>query len=229
MTKMRRVQKKSARGFTIVELMIAMMVFSGVLTLMTAGVLYFTRMYYKGITLSSTQNTTRQIIDNISQALQFSGSDSFKSAQNVDDDSDIQVMCIGDKRYSFILNKQVKDSPDASKNQAYHALVMDTIGSSCDNTEAVNGFESKAVGAGAYNTAVTELVGENMRLTALSVAPVLPGSPFYKITVGVAYGDDDLFPVLSGDSRDYSRCVLSAGSQFCATSKLVTTVERRLN
>src|SRR5262249_25193419 len=61
-------------GFTIVELMVATLVFSTILIVITYGVLSFTRAYYNGVTNSTTQDTARNIISTISQAVEFNGS-----------------------------------------------------------------------------------------------------------------------------------------------------------
>jgi prepilin-type N-terminal cleavage/methylation domain-containing protein len=66
-------QRKSQAGFTIVELMIATLVFAVVLILITVGVLTFTRSFFKGINQSRTQNAARTVIETISQGIQFSG------------------------------------------------------------------------------------------------------------------------------------------------------------
>lgn len=50
-------------GFTVVELMIATLVFSVILTVITMGVLSFRNRYYKAVNASTTQNTTRTVID----------------------------------------------------------------------------------------------------------------------------------------------------------------------
>src|SRR3990172_9120101 len=65
--------RKGVGGFTIVELMIATTIFSVILLIVTFGMLQIGRTYYKGITLTKTQNAARSIIDTISQDIQFSG------------------------------------------------------------------------------------------------------------------------------------------------------------
>jgi len=62
---------KREAGFTIVELMIATTVFSVILLLCTFGIIQIGKSYYKGATLVRTQNASRDIIDNVSQAIQY--------------------------------------------------------------------------------------------------------------------------------------------------------------
>lgn len=49
----------------------AMLVFSVILTVVTMGVISFSNRYYKGVHASTTQNTTRNIMSTITQAIQF--------------------------------------------------------------------------------------------------------------------------------------------------------------
>ncbi len=96
----RRKSPRDSGGFTVIELMIATIVFAVILLVVTAGVLQFTRQYYKGINSSNTQAAARAIIDDMTRAIQFNGGDinpltySGKPAG----------YCIGGyKRYSYVL------------------------------------------------------------------------------------------------------------------------------
>jgi prepilin-type N-terminal cleavage/methylation domain len=111
---------KREQGFTILELMIATMVFSVVLLLVTAGILQVSRVYYKGLTESTTQSTARNIIDTLAQAIQFSGAE-VTETHNVNPGKD-DSFCIGNKQYSYRLGSQVMNNPSSS-DQAWHALV----------------------------------------------------------------------------------------------------------
>ena len=53
--------QSSQSGFTIVELMIATLVFAMVLLVITVGVMSFTRAYYRGINQSNTQRVARAV------------------------------------------------------------------------------------------------------------------------------------------------------------------------
>lgn len=214
-----RFSKKGQEGFTIIELMIATMVFSAVIVVLTAGVLYFTQMYYKGVTLSTTQNTARQIADNISEAIQFSGKNNLSLPSDPDGATQDLVMCIGSKRYTYLLKKQVASSP--KPGQVYHALVMDSQSDTCSDSPIAD-FNKKQVGGEVNTSSIIELVGDRMRLTKLAVQNE-GSNNLYKITVGVAYGDDDLFT-----DNKFTACKIDAGSQFCAATTLVTTVQKRV-
>lgn len=208
------------RGFTIVELLIATLVFSMVLLVITIGVLSFTKAYYKGITQSNTQNTARTIIENISQAIQFSGDDITTPIGTTGSNGSIGF-CIGNTRYSYLLGYQLTEGTPGSY-QAKHAIVSDTSGS-CSGLNAQN-IKGSPTGK--------ELLAPHMRLSKLSVQRI-GTSNVYKINVKVVYGDLDLLSSPSGASpvataTDATCQIAYAGSQFCAVSELTTTVQKRI-
>ena len=209
---------KNQAGFTMVELMIATLVFSTVLVILTSGVIYFTNTYYKGITLSTTQNTVRQITEDVSRAIQFGGD----KGPILSGSNDVKALCIGNKRYTYVLNKQVQDTPNAS--QVYHALVVDKV-STCD--APIDQFDEKNV-AGSSVATTQELMGNRMRLVDFSINSTGGADNLYQITVAVAYGDDDLFTKLSDGSPNYRQCANGPGSHFCGTATLVTSVQKRV-
>jgi hypothetical protein len=67
-------------------------------------------------------------------------------------------------------------------------------------------------------------LGENMRLTRFDIA-YNPTVQTYTVSIGVAYGDDDLLEV----SNQTKSCKSAfSGTEFCAVSNISLTVERRL-
>ncbi|HEX8183046.1 MAG TPA: prepilin-type N-terminal cleavage/methylation domain-containing protein [Candidatus Saccharimonadales bacterium] len=218
-------------GFTIIELLIATSVFSVMLIVITAAVLQFSRQYYKGVISSSTQATTRALIDEVNRSLQFNGSSFSKFGTN-------DGYCIGAKRYSYKLNQQViDDGPNAAAHQSYHALVTDTF-SGCNT-----GTPPLSLAAANFPGTVEnprELLGERMRLLKFDIVEV---NDMYTVTVRVAYGDDDLLcsPSTTGDCTNPNSlagvnnnmsdltCRSTIGSQFCAVSELTTTTRKRVN
>lgn len=218
----RKNHKNRDAGFTIIELMIATLVFSTILVILTMGVIYFTNTYRKGVVLSTTQNTARQITDNISQAIQFGGGD-VQLVQGVDDAPN--VLCVGGKRYTFITGKQVAKATPTSE-QVRHALIADKLNATCAASTPIPGFVTDTVVPNA-GPRVQELVGQNMRLVTLQVQPIANSEGLFQVSVSVAYGDNDLFEVKSG-KPDFTRCASTKGSQFCGTATLVTTVQKRI-
>jgi len=204
---------RKANGFTIVELMIATVVFSMVIILITVGVLSFTRAYYKGVNQSNTQNTARQIIEEIAQAIQFSGGTIQPVLTNA---GSSQGFCINNQRYSYALGKQLSDESPLGTNQTSHAFVVDK-GASCAGTSAQNVQGASVVG--------TELLGPRMRLSKMSIQQQ-GSTDLYRITIRVVYGDDDL---LTNPTGTDARCNVGIkGTEYCAQSELTTVVKKRI-
>jgi prepilin-type N-terminal cleavage/methylation domain-containing protein len=218
----RTITARKQGGFTIVELLVATLVFSVVLVLITIGVLQFNKQYYKGLTESTTQNTARSLMEDISQAIQFSGD---QVTSPIGSTGAEKGLCIGNQRYSYLLGWQLEDgTPNTSKHQTNHAAVRDTPGN-CGGLSAQD-FSGSVSG--------TELLGPHMRISKLDVKRVAGSSNLYSIDVRVAYGDDDLLYSPSGDgtgpAAPDAACHYGwSGTQFCATSELSTTVEKRIN
>lgn len=195
-------------GFTIIELLIATMIFSVVLLIITGGILQITRVYYKGVTEANTQNAARSIIDTISQAIQFNGG--VVQATPAPTVGAAQSFCVGSLQFSYRLGYQLVDGATGT-NQTNNSLREDTI-SGCT-----------AMSAGATFTG-RELMSPKMRLSSLSVQPA--GTNLWKITVQVTYGDDDL---LNNPTAANASCKgIQAGTQFCSVSELSTIVVKRI-
>lgn len=207
MNMMHRKTSSNQGGFTIVELLIASLVFSVVLLAVTIGIIQISRVYYKGITESTTQNTTRSIVDTVSQAIQFNGgavSTTLNPAPGT-----WSSFCIGNQQFSYRLGYQlVSGTPNANQtNKAF--LQTPSAGCAGNPPAATNG---------------RELLGDKMRLSKLSVTSA--GGNLYKVSVKVIYGDDDL---LDNPTTTNATCKNQrAGSQFCSVSELTTTVVKRV-
>lgn len=205
------------KGFTIIELLVATMVFSVILLILMAALLQIGRIYYKGVTNSKTQEVARTVIEDVSKVIQFSGGD---IAFDVNGGSSPKAVCIGSRRYTYDFNKQVKgDTPP-------RALIADNSGSGSCLIQTSGG---------------SELMAEGMRLVDFSVTQDGSRTSLYHVKVKVAYGDDDLLcsPSQSGDcdsngtsphlgNKDLTCKSSRAGTQFCSTSELSTTVQKRL-
>lgn len=211
-------------GFTIVELLIATLVFSMVMLLITIGVLSFTRAYYKGVNQSNVQNTARTVLEGIAQSIQFSGDTVTSPISNAADGS--QGFCLGGTRYSYVLGLQLTDeTPDNSLSQTKHALVRDDIG-------LCGGLSAQLLQTSSVTPSGTELLSPNMRLAKLSVSRN-GTSDVYKVVIRVVYGDDDLLFSPSGNSAgpkaDDATCRSDvSGSEYCAVSELSTNVKKRI-
>jgi len=198
------------RGFTIIELMIATSVFAVVLLLCTYGLLEIGRTFYKGATTTRTQETARIIVDDVAEAIQFNGGEVVVGQPG--------WHCIGTKRYSYVLNRQLTDTN--------HAVVSDTPLSSCSA-----GTGSQNIN-GALSASSRELLNVRTRLSRFDIVEIRDG--LYRVTVRVVSGENDLLVDRNGDSNITTadnpvQCKNErAGSQFCATSELTTVVQKRV-
>lgn len=192
-------------GFTIVELMVATVVFSTILVVITAGVMAFTRGYYAGLNRSKVQNTARNIVASVSQGIQFTG-----TVIATTEDTGSEYFCTGGKLYTFKTGVMYGGGTATAANPGLYVVPQP---SGC-----------APLSSGDYNNPQgQQLLGPNMRIAGLAVQSV--GSQMYRISLTLAYGDDDLLSATTGSDI---RCLSQAGSQYCAVSSLNTTVHRRL-
>lgn len=205
---MRRLRLSTTqRGFTIVELMIALSILSTLLVMSTVILVQLGRLYTKGVNQANTQNTARNILTDISSQLQLSGSTPNPTTPG--------VVCIGNQRYTYRLDHKLTEDP------ADHVLWRDTTAGSgaCQplnlDTETPSDTQTQQ-GTG------VELMPLNTRLTDFKVTANANNT--YGIKVTVAYGDDDLVQHQDGATR----CVGTSGTEYCAVSSLSITVARRI-
>lgn len=248
-------KRMNAAGFTIIELLIATLIFSLVLILVTTGVMQFTRQYYKGVISSSTQNTARAIIDDVTRTIQFNTGSFYTLTSttltpNTDPSAPALGYCIGEtKRYSFRLNAQVTEgTADSNLHQSNHALITDGVSGCTTATPALDVrsrdiLTNPDIQTGRALLYPRELLGQRMRLSKFKIETVPNMVGTYTVTVRVIYGDDDMLctPSIPDSCVNRStapdpltdigslKCKSTIGNQFCAVSELTTTVKKRVN
>jgi prepilin-type N-terminal cleavage/methylation domain-containing protein len=205
-------------GFTIVELLVALAVFSVVLVVVTAAIIQISRVYYKGFTETQVQTTARTVMDTISQGIQFGGGTIIGTPTSQTPGTSY-AFCLGNQEYSFRPGYQLVDTTPGI-DQTNNALVVRTT-AACSGTSAQN-----------LAGAVTgrEMLAPRMRLSKMVVKSV--GTNLYQIQIRLVYGDDDLLVSPSGSPNGPkatdAACKGQDGRQFCAVSELNTTVIRRV-
>lgn len=218
------------RGFTLLELMIATVVFSTILLASATVLIQLGRMYYKGIIINRTQETTRNTADEISQQLQF-GTSGVVEGSKMYGTLSVQSFCMGSQRYSYVINAKVSSGASAQdqapatipENALQHALWRDTI----DPTTATMCEPLNLSQPNPGGTDGQELLGQNMRLSSNFRAPSCnEGTNICTFTVAVLYGDNDLLS--PPNSEQPVSCGNSVGSQWCASSTISTQVFKRL-
>lgn len=216
---------RSQRGFTIIEFMIATMVFSVILLVVTAAVLYMSRAYQRSLYSSSTQAATSNLVDTVAQSVKFSTTPVLTGG--TPGNGSTATICIGNRQLLYVIGRQLGGSVAATSTRN---VVVTRLNNNCQLNDIIT-----TTPAGSPK----ELLGRGMRLSKFSVVQT---NALYTITARVVYGDDD---VLCSDSVAGSctspatmtaaqlrngdvRCRPGIGSEFCAVSELSTTVYRRL-
>lgn len=196
---------KQQAGFTIIELMIASLVFSTILVVITVGVASFTHSYYKGVRSSAVQNRTRSVVDTVAQSIEFSGTGITPTGAN-------NYFCTGGKVFSFSLGVRYTGTVSAASRGLYQQDLP--TGGSCPTVAPAP-------------TGGRELLEPNMRVSNMVVRPVSGAgtTDMYQVVLRIAYGEDDLLINPTGTD---AACDLIAGSQFCAVSELSTIVQKRV-
>ncbi len=226
--------RKNQNGFTIIELLIATVVFSVILLVVTAAIIQVGRMYYKGYISSRTQQASRAVIDDISRSIQFSDISNVTIHEPGSGDvPPISAYCFGPNRFTFVRGGQLdsqaeSNSYDQTNKKVRHVLWQDNIGSlGCSDYLPQLQFEDPYQN---YSESVTsdfngrELLDNDMRLQDLSVGQE-GSSDLFRIHVKVVYYAS---PDLLDNFEDPNACKGSVvGGQWCAISDLTTVVYSR--
>ena len=221
-------QEPADAGFTIIELMISLSILALVLLLSTYGIVQIGKLYSKGMNQTNAQNAARNIMNNIASQIQLGGTTPLLSAPLTapiaSAPSSVGAVCIGSKRYNFIINHKL------TKTSTDHTLWRDIMDSSGSCSPIPSLIGSPPAG-GPLNLLHpengSELMPINMRLTDLHVTSA---NGLYTITVSIAYGDDDLisYTPRSGPTPAVTTCKGGTGSEFCALATLTQTVAPRM-
>lgn len=235
----KRMKLQDHSGFTIIELLIATTIFTLVLILLTTGTLAVSRLYEKGIISAQTQTATRNILNDVTQQLQFNAVPFAALAPKVCPATNPAVecgFCIGSNEFSYIFNQAVVDQ--TATTPAVHALLERNTGNSNGGCTAagldpINNPTNPPSGA-----ASTELLSARMRLNNLDVVPVTGNSSLYCVSIRVIYGDSNLLtpasPQTDSCGKQYLQQQCSGqyssliGGQFCAVSGLDTYIQERV-
>lgn len=227
---------KNDSGFTILELIIATAIFSGALLILMLGFLSISQSYTRGLTVTETQNTTRNILNSISQSLQFGDISTYQlpSGQATNQLPSGQTpsgwFCADNYIFAYTLGEEVINGQNAIEQVPSPSCP--SPGTNCPTQDA-----GGAISADCYanSPGAVELLGPRMRLAALTITPESQGT--YQIDVKVVYGDDSFLHgvVASGNTYYYDigsgkvTCTGQATDDFCATSELQTVVGPRID
>jgi prepilin-type N-terminal cleavage/methylation domain-containing protein len=190
---------KNAKGFTLVEFLLAIVVFSFILILMATAFIQVNRSYNKGLTVRRVHQSARDIIADVSRTF-LSNTGSLNSLSLT---KNAQEICIGTKvRYLWSVG-----TVDRSAN---YGMMRDTQFSSCG--EGLPG-----------DVGEVELLDDNVVVQNFDISQI-GTSGSYRITVTLSSNTSDL---VTGDGSGGVECSVGAGDQFCDIVTLETTVSVR--
>ena len=233
------------KGFTVIELMIATTIFSGVLLIITENIISISGNYYQGLIQTQTLNTTKNIIQTLTQDLQLNISstpiipdsanrllwnNTFPPISGNPSDINNYEFCstIGDHVYIYQLGGYVVNgstTPSSSiTGQASGALELYLSPDGCPD---INAGSNQWNLSKKYNftlpNSITafDLVPENMRLVKFDISTIKDKNGYqvpklFKIDVEVAYGDDNSFDIVKN--------VCKKGVYLCAHTEIVSYV-----
>lgn len=226
-------------GFTIIELLIASIAFTVLLILVTMIVIQVSRVYYKGVILSNTQNVDSVVMQDVSKDIQFgSNTPNMPPLSRTFGNYTVNytVYCVGNNIFIYNLGQEFTQISSSNIGLIYgSSTTCPTTGpnlSTLINTDIQNGeFQ--------------ELLSPMMRVVNFSITPKsltnLNGSLLYDINIGIAFGSNQALCDTSNscssqttmNTSNYSgsnvRCKLQLGDQYCGVSYLNTIVANEYN
>jgi prepilin-type N-terminal cleavage/methylation domain-containing protein len=213
-------KKQQQGGFTIIELMIATLVFSIIMVICLSAFLRVGQLYYKGIYLSKTQEAARNISDEVVSQLRLNGGSPTLNPGTPINGHTVYFFCINNERYSFMSGNEVHTDAESDTN---FGLVRDDH----SPTQPCLSPTDQA-----FSSNHAELLGDFMRVVAVGTSPGQSDVLFTPATINshilwtlhlhIDFGDDDLLDNPAASSATCQGPLI--GSQFCATTDVDTSV-----
>lgn len=225
---MKRIKLTKNHGFTLVELMIAISVFSVVIIIGFYAFIQINNYYTKGVNIVRTQDAARNLVADIATQLQLtSGTYTNQLTDGSELSQGVEIACVGNKAYVYQINVSQKDENEFAIYS--YAIPINT----CPNP----------LSAGSED--VTYLLKPGVRLLQLDIDA--DNAPLYNITVALLYApedgadnaartelvnthkDDPNLPGSEMDNIDKWNCNATvSGSQYCSLSRITTSVYKRI-
>lgn len=212
------------KGFTIVELLIAISVFSSLLIIIVYAFLYGLNTFSKAQVVSNTQETARSIEQNLTQSFSLTPSGGYVQIKDITNNNiSTNGFCLGQFRYSYVIDKKI-----SSVNPNY-GLWQDTF-NGCNSSTTALDLSSNPRTMSLVN--LKQLLGNNMRISRFNITPLSIIGSGYRIQLEVDYGDQLISydSNLNNASNPYAYYCPSnsISSSFCAVAKVDTIVFQRI-
>jgi hypothetical protein len=211
-------------GFTVVELLIATAVFAMVLLIAQTSFVHIGNLFYRGISITNTQEVADHIFQDINGNFQNAGA--IGGSQN-SPAGGYDYYCIGNTRYTYRINQQTDTSAVSTRSPSgNYGILKDRLAGAGNACNAPCDPPSGNCTSGItvpFNNPV-ELLGDKMRVEQFSVAQSTTTSNLYNVAIVLAYGDSD--NLTYSDPADFSTasCKAEAQNTFCAVSRVNTAV-----
>ena len=227
---MKKYTNSNSKGFTIIELLIATVVFSAILLVLTQVVIRLSGTYYHGVIQNQTLNVAKNITNDIVQQIQFTGGDIINknnpspwNKMLISDTLSLKkyesYLCIANNQYVYQLNGINDSSTSNGSLILSYNPQCSGLGPSFVFNSSWDLRNSSTISSSYY----VSLVPSHMRLVKFNVNPQFGN--LYKVDVKVAYGSD-ANPLVGGIGFNPSSGNCNPNSPYCATTELVTYVEK---
>jgi prepilin-type N-terminal cleavage/methylation domain-containing protein len=220
--------KLRQKGFTLIELMLSMALFSMVLVIILGAFTQINGSFYRATASTKAQEAVRRLSDEIAETVR-TNSVSLPVLRNIPNTSTGEniVQICSDKTSIYIRENYVLSSESK--------VAVRLLGTTCNPLLDYDGALGVLKTSG---DATSSLVGGNVSVHGAFLSNGV-------LSINTLYGDlaqaktpaepNGLFeyeakPIGSGDTKQIPRCLggLSKGYQFCATSQMTTVLHNRL-
>ena len=198
--------KSTMKGFTVIELLLAMTGIAFVLIFIVFAVMHATNLYTKGIAIRQINQAGRQITEDISQAIRYSTSPQIVSGKN--------RICAGGKAYIWNSDDVAwRNKDDTGKEVGF--VIVDGV--ALCTAPAVNDIPSATA---------REAIGNVVKLQSITVSRPIATSAIYDVSVILSTsGSNEPNKSLVGGVTKYE-CDPVFG-QYCAFGDFSTHVYAR--
>lgn len=198
-----RFHNTNQRGFTIIELMLAMGGIAFLLLFVLFAMTHATNLYSKGVALRQINQVGRQTGEEIAKEIRYGGKPVYDATRH--------RLCIGSK--SYVWNNADMSITDSNYNKKSDGSGIGFI--------RLDGAGYCSTPSAAIPNNAQELLGNVATLMSMDVSQPVPGSSIYKVTM--VYGTKLTPPQLVSGRYQCTQ----DGGQFCAVGEFDITVYAR--
>jgi prepilin-type N-terminal cleavage/methylation domain-containing protein len=214
--------KQKQAGFTIIELLIATLIFSTILILATSAIIEITQTYIRGYIESNTQNVNRTLVDQIDKSIQFSSGNITISGTTCASGSTCWF-CVNGNLYVYKYGLELTSASGDIFMEEPNA--QDCNDPAASPTGELN-LGNPPSGSIELLTTHMTLVPPAGNASLLTQVPIdNSNQELYSVNINILYGDPGSYGQTA--SQAYYCEPISSGGTFCAISGSSSNVEQR--